>query len=293
MASLQANGITIEYEIHGEGEPLLLVHGLSNQLVDWPEDFVTGLADSGFKVIRFDNRDSGLSTEFEWEPPSQVKTVIHSLTRRNGKAEYLLADMASDAVGLLDALEIDGAHVVGVSMGGMISQTLAIEHPAKVRSLTSIMSNTGDRKNGKIATRLIKKLFRLPKPTRENALDRQLEIFTAISGPDFDPAEYRLLAESSIERSYRAEGTARQTAAIMASPDRTQSLHGVTAPTLVIHGLVDPLVKPSGGVATAKAVPGSRLVMYPDMAHDLPRSRLAEMVSEIKRNTERASVLVG
>ena len=293
MASIQANGITIEYEIHGEGEPLLLVHGLSEQLVDWPEDLVTGLVECGFKVIRFDNRDAGLSTEFDWEPPSQVKTVIRSLTKRPGKAGYLLTDMASDAAGLLDALEIRDAHVVGVSMGGMISQTLAIEHPAKVRSLTSIMSNTGGRKNGGITARLVKQLIRLPKPTRENALDREVEIFTAISGPDFDADEYRVLALQSIERSYRVEGTARQTAAIMASPDRTQGLRGVTAPTLVIHGMVDPLVKPSGGVATAKAVPGSRLVMYPDMGHDLPRARWAEIISEIQRNTERARVLVG
>ncbi len=287
MASIEANGINIEYEVHGEGEPLLLVHGLSGQLVDWPEEFVTGLVASGFKVIRFDNRDAGLSTEFDWEPPSQVKTIVRSLAKRPVRAGYMLTDMASDAAGLLDALEVQDAHVVGVSMGGMIAQTLSIEHSAKVRSLTSIMSNTGDRRHGGVTARLIRKLVRLPKPTLENALDREVEIFEAISGPDFDPTEYRLLAERSIERSYRVAGTARQTAAILASPDRTHGLRGVTAPTLVVHGLVDPLVKPSGGAATSQAIPGSRLVMYPDMGHDLPRARWSELIVEIRRNADR------
>lgn len=290
MASIDANGITIEYEVSGVGEPLLLVQGLSGQLIDWPEEFVSGLEAVGFQVIRFDNRDIGLSTEFNWEPPSQVKTIAKSLARRPGQAGYLLTDMAADAAGLLDALDVEHAHVAGVSMGGMIAQTLTIEHSLKVRSLTSIMSNTGDRKNGKIAGRLIAQLIRLPKPTRENALQRSMEIFEAISGPDFDAEEYRLMAESAIERSYREAGVARQTAAIMASPDRTEGLRGVTAPTLVVHGLVDPLVKPSGGVATAQAVPGSRLVMYPDMGHDLPRARWAELISEIRRNADRVAV---
>jgi len=293
MAAIDANGITIEYEVSGEGEPLLLVQGLSGQLIDWPEEFVAGLVAAGFQVIRFDNRDIGLSTEFSWEPPSQVKTITKALARRPGRAGYLLTDMAADAAGLLDALDVEHAHVAGVSMGGMIAQTLTIEHSRKVRSLTSIMSNTGDRKNGKIAGRLIAQLIRLPKPTRENALQRSMEIFEAISGPDFDAEEYRLLAESAIDRSYREAGVARQTAAIMASPDRTEGLRGVTAPTLVVHGLLDPLVKPSGGVATAKAVPGSRLVMYPDMGHDLPRARWAELISEIRRNADRVAAPVG
>ncbi|MBG7604681.1 MAG: alpha/beta hydrolase [Actinobacteria bacterium] len=292
MASIQANGITIEYEVHGEGDPLLLVQGLSGQLIDWPDEFVAMLVADGFKVIRFDNRDIGLSTEFDWEPPSQVKSVARALARRPAKAGYLLSDMAADAAGLLEALDIDQAHVVGISMGGMIAQSLTIEHSAKVLSLTSIMSNTGDRKNGKIAGRLIARLIRLPKPTRENAVDRSVEIFAAISGPTFDASEYRSLAEQGVERSYREEGVARQTVAILASADRTAALGGVTAPTLVVHGMVDPLVKPSGGVATAKAVPGSRLVMYPDMGHDLPRARWPELIAEIRRNADRAAVSV-
>ena len=208
--------------------------------------------------------------------------------RRPPHADYHLADMAADTAGLLDALEIDSAHVVGVSMGGMIAQSLAIAHPDRVRSLTSIMSHTGDRKNGRITGKMMVKLARLPDATPENAVDRSVELFRLISGPDFAPVEHRRRAQRSHERSFRPDGVARQTAAIMASPDRTAQLARVSAPTLVVHGLVDPLVKPSGGIATAKAVPGSRLVMYPDMGHDLPRKRTAEMIGEIRRNADRA-----
>ena len=292
MASIEANGITIEYEVHGEGDPLLLVQGLSGQLIDWPDEFVAMLVADGFQVIRFDNRDIGLSTEFDWEAPSHLHQFLKMLDGGLADGFLVNSDMAADAAGLLEALGIDQAHVVGVSMGGMIAQTLTIEHSAKVRSLTSIMSNTGDRKNGKIAARLIARLIRLPKPTRENAVDRSVEIFDAISGPAFDAAEYRSLAEQGVERSYREEGVARQTAAILASADRTEGLGGVTAPTLVVHGMVDPLVKPSGGVATARAIPGSRLVMYPDMGHDLPRARWRELIAEIRRNADRAAVTV-
>ena len=288
MASIEAHGITIEYDVRGAGDPLLLVMGLGGQLTDWPDDFVDEIADAGFQVIRFDNRDIGLSTEFDWEPPSQMKSLLGQMAKRPPHAGYHLADMAADAEGLLDALDIPSAHVVGMSMGGMIAQSLAIAHPTRVRSLTSIMSNTGDRKNGKVAGKLIAKLARLPEPTPDTAVDRSVELFGLISGPHFDAVEYRELAEANHQRSFRPVGTERQTAAIMASPDRTAHLGAVTAPTLVVHGLVDPLVKPSGGIATAKAVPGSRLVMYPDMGHDLPRPRWGEMVEELRRNADRA-----
>jgi pimeloyl-ACP methyl ester carboxylesterase len=288
MASIQANGITLEYAVRGEGDPLLLVMGLGAQMTDWPEEFVSGLADLGFQVITFDNRDIGLSTEFTWQAPSQMKSALGMMARRPVKAEYLLSDMAADAVGLLDALDIESAHVVGASMGGMIVQTMAIEHPARVRSLTSVMSNTGDRKNGRIAAKLISKMVRLPAPTRETAVERSVTTFRLVSGPHFDESSHRLLAEANVTRSYRPQGAARQTAAIAASPDRTAALRRVKVPTLVVHGLVDPLVKPSGGVATARAIPGARLIMYPDMGHDLPRPRWADMFAEIRRTADLA-----
>lgn len=289
MASIESNGITIEYEVCGSGDPLLLVMGLGGQLTDWPEGFVAGLTEHGFQVITFDNRDIGLSTEFSWDPPTQVKSVLGMMAHRPPKADYHLSDMAADAVGLLDALGIASAHVVGMSMGGMIAQTVAIEHPTRVRSLTSIMSNTGDRKNGKIAGKLLTKIARMPKPTRETAVQRSVDTFRLVSGPHFDESEHRLLAKRNVERSYRPTGTARQTAAIMASPDRTVGLSRVKVPTLVIHGLVDPLVKPSGGMATAAAVPGARLMMYPDMGHDLPRPRWNDMCAEIRRTADQAT----
>ncbi len=289
MASAQANGITIEYEVVGEGDPLLLVMGLGGQLTDWPKEFVDRLTEAGFQVIMFDNRDQGLSTEFDWEPPSQIKTVLKGLARRPVHTGYLIGDMADDAVGLLDALSIERAHVVGMSMGGMIAQTMAIEHPERVRSLTSIMSNTGDRKHGKIAASILPKLARMPKPDRATAAQRSVDMFTLFSGSHFDPAEHLRRAEVSVDRSFRPDGTARQTAAIMASPDRTAGLGSVAVPTLVIHGLMDKLVRPDGGTATASAVPGSRLLMFPDMGHDLPAPRHGEIVDEIRRNADRAA----
>ncbi len=287
MAQVQANGITIEYEQHGEGDPLLLVMGLGGQLTDWPDGFVDELAAAGFRVTVFDNRDIGLSTEFDWEPPKQVRAVIGSLAKRPPKSEYTIPDMASDAVGLLDALGIESTHVVGMSMGGMIAQQLTIDHPGRVRSLTSIMSNPGDGKSGRIVGKVMAKLARMPEATREHAADRSVESFRLWASPHFDPDEHRARTQRSVDRSFRPVGVQRQTTAIMASPDRTPGLRHVTVPTLVIHGLVDRLVKPSGGVATAAAVPGSRLLMFPDMGHDLPRPRWGEMIEEIRRNADR------
>lgn len=288
MATVEANGITIEYETVGDGEPLLLVMGLGGQLTDWPPGFVQRLAEQGFQVIVFDNRDSGLSTEFDWEPPTQVKSVLSAMARRAVRTGYHLTDMAADAAGLLQALGHRAAHVVGMSMGGMIAQTMAIEHPERVRSLTSIMSNTGDRRHGRIAVKTMAKLARQPAPTPDTAVELSIRNFRMFSGPHFDEGEHRRRATVSVSRSFRPTGTARQTAAIMASPDRTEALGRVRAPTLVVHGLVDSLVLPSGGVATAKAVPGARLVMYPDMGHDLPAPRWDEMVAAVRRNAERA-----
>jgi pimeloyl-ACP methyl ester carboxylesterase len=262
--------------------------GLSGQLVDWPDDFVDLFVARGFRVIRFDNRDVGLSTEFTWQPPSRWRTVLALLFRRKPKAGYVVDDMAGDAVGLLDRLGIPAAHVVGVSMGGMIAQALAIGHPARVASLTSIMSNTGDGKHGRIGPRLMLTLGRMGEPRGEAAVEQALEVARLVSGPHFDEDEARPMVERSIARSFRPEGVARQMAAISASPDRTASLAKVTAPTLVVHGLLDQLVRLSGGIATAQAVPGSRLLIFPDMAHDLPRPRWEELADAITANADRA-----
>lgn len=290
MASVQANGITIEYEEQGEGAPLLLVMGLGGQLIDWPQDFVDLLVAQGFRVIRFDNRDAGLSTAMSSEPPSTAQLAKAMILRRLFKAEYQVRDMADDAAGLLEALGIDSAHVVGISMGGMIAQSMALHHPLRVRSLTSIMSTTGNRRVGQPKLGMVVRTMRRPVPTRDNAVELGVDLFRHICGPTFDADEFRRMAQAAVDRSFRPAGTARQAAAIMASPDRTEGLRRLTAPTLVIHGLLDPLVKPSGGRATAAAVPGSRLLMFNDMAHDLPSTRLREMAEEIARNAARATV---
>ncbi len=291
MASVQANGITIEYEEQGSGEPLLLVMGLGGQLTDWPQEFVDLIAGRGFRVIRLDNRDSGLSTEFSGPPPTSWQLAKSMLFRRPMASEYLVGDMAHDAVGLLDALGVDSAHVVGVSMGGMIAQTIAIQSPARVRSLTSIMSTTGNRKVGQPRLRIVGKFVRRKPPSLATAIDDSIETFREICGPTFDEAEFRKMAKISIERSFRPTGTARQMAAIIASGDRTEQLERLATPTLVVHGLLDPLVRPTGGIATAEAVPGSRLLMYNDMAHDLPRTRWVEMADAIAHNATRAGVV--
>jgi pimeloyl-ACP methyl ester carboxylesterase len=281
MPTVDVNGITIEYEIEGEGEPLLMIMGLGAQLIDWPRNLVDELIGRGFQVIRFDNRDAGLSTEFTSRPPSNAEITKAFLLRRPMRSEYLLSDMAADAVGLLDALGVESAHVVGASMGGMIAQTIAIEHPRRMRSLTSIMSTTGSRRVGQPTVKLILSAGRRPVPTQGDAVEMGLEMFRKVCGPTFDEAEFRQLAQVSVARSFRPAGTGRQAAAIIASGDRTAALRKLTVPTLVIHGMLDPLVRPTGGVATARAIPGARLVMFNDMAHDLPRTRHAEIADEI------------
>lgn len=289
MPSTTRNDITIEYDVQGDGEPLLLVMGLGGQLVDWPQEFVDLFAAEGFQVIRFDNRDVGLSTQTSWTPPTRRRTVMAMVTRRPlTGVGYTMVDMADDAVAVLDAVGVGSAHMVGVSMGGMIVQEIAIGHPDRVRSLCSIMSNTGDRRSGGIAGSLLRRIARMEEPTRETALDASMEMWRLIAGPHFDEARFRELSAESIARSWTPAGVARQSAAIAGSRDRTPLLADVTAPTLVVHGLIDPLVKHSGGIATARAIPGARLLSFPDMAHDMPEPRLHELRDAIVTNTRRA-----
>ncbi|MEO7397502.1 MAG: alpha/beta hydrolase [Ilumatobacteraceae bacterium] len=289
MTSARVGDVTIEFESTGEGQPLLLVMGLASQLIHWPDEFVTELADRGFHVIRFDNRDIGLSTKMAGRPPGLGRTIASMMSRKLAKSDYVLADMANDAAGLLDHLGIGAAHVVGVSMGGMIAQSLAIAHPAKVASLTSIMSNTGDRKHGRVAVSLLSRMPKYLKSSPETMMANALALNRLVAGDEFDEARAREMIQRAFERDYDPRGTARQTAAIAASPDRTAALRNVTAPTLVIHGLADKLVQPSGGIATARAVPGSRLLMFPGMAHDLPHTRWTEVIDAIVTNTARAT----
>jgi pimeloyl-ACP methyl ester carboxylesterase len=293
MTSAELAGVTIEYEVDGpdDGEPMLLVMGLGTQLVGWPPDVVAGLVAHGFRVVRMDNRDIGLSTKTEGPAPTRAALLKAFAHRRYAQSDYLISDMAGDAVALLDHLDIGSAHVVGVSMGGMIAQQLTIDHPERVLSLCSIMSNTGNRRHGTVAARLLPTMavsMTTPRPADPEEAARQgVEAFRLIAGPHFDEDEIGVMVRRAVERNVNPLGTSRQLLAIQASPDRTAGLREVRVPTLVIHGLRDQLVLPSGGIATARAVPGSKLVMFPDMAHDLPGPRRAEIVDEIARNAAR------
>jgi pimeloyl-ACP methyl ester carboxylesterase len=285
-----ANGIEIEYVTDGDPSdpPLLLVMGLGAQLTAWPEGFVDGLRKRGFFLIRFDNRDSGLSTKFEGLPDMAALFTGADPS----SAPYRVEDMAEDAAALLAELGIAKAHVVGVSMGGMITQALMINHPDLFLTASSIMSTTGDRAVGAPTGEAMTALLRPVATSREEAIEASVEGSHVIGSPAY-PTEERLLrvqAGEAYDRSYCPEGTARQLAAILASPDRTEGLHGVRIPFLVVHGEADQLVTPSGGEATAAAVPGSKLLMIPGMGHDLPEPLWDAITDAIVANTELAPV---
>jgi pimeloyl-ACP methyl ester carboxylesterase len=281
-------GITLSYETFGEpSDPTaLLIMGLGTQMVAWPEDFCNELAGRGLHVVRFDNRDIGRSTHLSGRPPSTGE-----LLRRSGRAaRYTLADMADDSAGLLSALELAPAHVIGASMGGMIAQTLAARHPQAVRSLVSIMSNTGSRRSGQPSLRVYPIFLRRPPSGREASIAHTERLFAVIgsSGLPRDDEDIRVIAETSYDRDHDPVGSGRQLAAIIASGDRTAELSRITAPTLVIHGTADPLVAPSGGRATARAIPGAELMMIEGMGHDLPRAAWPQIIDGIAAHASRA-----
>jgi len=289
MPSTTANGITVEYDAIGDpnAEPVLLVMGLGAQLIAWPDGFCDALAERGFHVIRFDNRDVGLSSKIEDGPRPDV---MAAMTGDHSSASYTLSDMAADAVGLLDALGINAAHVVGVSMGGMIAQTIAIEHPSRVRSLCSIMSTTGDPAAGAPSSEAMTVLLRPPATTRDEAVANSVEASRVIGSTAFEVPEelLRARAAATYDRCFYPIGIARQLVAIQASGDRTEALRVVDVATVVVHGTVDPLVPPAGGELTAKAIPGAELVMIEGMGHDLPEGAWPAVIEAIATNAARA-----
>jgi pimeloyl-ACP methyl ester carboxylesterase len=289
MPIAHANGIELDYDTFGSptDPPLLLIMGFSVQKIGWDEDFCRMIADRGYYVIRFDNRDIGLSSRIVGGPQPNVGAAIGGDLSSAG---YTLEDMATDTAGLLDALAIPAAHVVGASMGGMIAQCLAIQYPAKVLSLCSIMSTTGDPSVGQASAEALGVLLQPPPRTREEAVDRSVPVARVIGSPGFprDEARIRERAGAAWDRSHDPVGVARQLLAILASPDRTEPLRKVQAPTLVIHGEADVLVTPSGGRATADAIPDSRLLIIPGMGHDLPVQAWPQIVDAIVDNARTA-----
>jgi pimeloyl-ACP methyl ester carboxylesterase len=285
----QANGIAIAYETFGDPSdpPLLLVMGLGMQMIHWDPAFCELLAGHGFRVIRFDNRDTGHSSKIE---SSRRPNVLAAMAGNSRSAPYRLNDMADDAAGLLDHLEIEAAHVVGASMGGMIAQQLAARHPDRVLSLCSIMSTTGARVAGLPRLGVLGILFRKAPRDRDAYVEHFLRIFRRIGSPGFalDEERARNLARAGYDRCFYPAGVERQLVAIVASGNRTADLRRITAPTLVIHGRDDPLVPLRAGRATARAISGAQLLVIDGMGHDLPREAWPQIADAIDRNAARA-----
>ena len=288
-------GVRICYQTFGDssGDPLLLVMGLGGPMTWWDPGFCRLLADRGFYVIRYDNRDTGRSTRMRDSGLVNRRVLVHTFLgqrARPPRPPYTLDDMAGDGFGLLDHLGLDSAHVVGISMGGMIVQTMALLQPDRVRSLTSIMSTTGRRTVGWQDPRLLPRLLERRANTREAYVESSVRFWGVIGSTAFPDTRERVVAQAreTYDRGVSTAGVARQMVAILNQPDRTRRLHDVRVPALVIHGLNDKMVHVSGGRATAQAIPGSELLLVPGMGHDLPVQLHDTFVEAIRRVADRA-----
>jgi len=290
----RANGIDICYEIFGDAkaEPMLLIMGLGAQMIHWYDEFCRRLAARGFRVIRFDNRDIGKSSKLSG---GKRLTAVELLKLRFLKipvaAPYTLLDMAKDAIGLMDVLGIQSAHLVGASMGGMIAQEIAISFPQRVRSLTSIMSTTGNPKVPPPTREASAILMAPPVTTHDEYIVRYAQTWKILRGGSFpeDEALDRSRAERTFERGLNPAGVGRQLRAILASGSRKERLRAVKAPTLVIHGTVDPLVRPEGGKDTAASIPGAKLLMVKGMGHALPIPMWPQIIDAIDKHAHGAA----
>lgn len=295
MTQIKANGITLEYEDYGDesAPPILLIMGLGAQLTLWPMELVEALTGRGFRVIRYDNRDIGLSEKFDSAGvPSIPLTVLKARFGFRPRVPYTLSDMAADAVGLLDALDIPQAHIVGASMGGMIAQLVAVEHAERTASLTSIMSTTGYRRLPQAEKEALAALTARPKNMEmASILAHGKRLSRAIGSPAYPAAEDRLEQNirANFERSFHPQGLPRQLAAILADGDRRKRLARVKAPTLVLHGEADPLVKLEAGRDTAAHIPGAELKIIPGMGHDLPIELVDEIADAIAAHAQKAA----
>jgi pimeloyl-ACP methyl ester carboxylesterase len=285
----QVGSVELVYETIGDPDdaPMLLIMGLGMQLIHWDRGLCELLAERGFHVIRFDNRDAGLSTKIRGPVPN----VMQLMAGMPARVPYLLDDMAGDTLGLLDSLGIVRAHVVGVSMGGMIGQTMAIRRPERVLSLASMLSTTGDRRVGTPKLRVWSLMMRRAPHERDAYIRYFTRVFRMIGSPAYraDEAHTRELAAATYDRCHYPPGTARQLGAIMSSGSRTVALRQLEVPTVVIHGESDPLVPLRAGLATARAIPNARLLTIPGMGHDMPEPLWPKFVDAIVKNTERAA----
>ena len=297
LKKVPANGIEIAYETFGDptAPPMLMVMGLGTQMIAWPDELCEDLAERGHHVVRFDNRDCGASTHLKGVRAPHVAKVA----AKRARPPYTIDDMADDAAGLVDALALGPVHLVGASLGGFISQTVAIRRPDLVRSLTLIMTSTGSRRVGHADPRLVGRLLKgRIATTREEAGAAAVETFRVIGSRGYALDEERLhdVGARSFDRAYDPAGYRRQLAAVVAQPNRTAQLRALRVPTLVMHGLNDPLVAPSGGIALARRIRGSRFVGFQGMGHDLPRElwpEFADHITALARRTEAAAPVSG
>jgi pimeloyl-ACP methyl ester carboxylesterase len=283
--------LDIAYQTLGDpaDPPLLLVMGLGMHLIHWDLELCRQLADRGFHVIRYDNRDAGRSTKID----APVPNLVRAMAGLPIESPYLLRDMADDAFGLLDQLGIERAHVLGASMGGMIGQEMAIRRPDRVLSLASLMSTTGERRHGRPKLRLWSLFVHRAPQRRDDYVEYFVRVFRMVGSPGYpgDEARLRELAAATYDRGHHPAATGRQLAAIMASGDRTKQLRRLAVPTVVIHGTDDPLVPFRGGVATARAIPDAEFIAIPGMGHDLPREVWPKVVDAVVMNTARAAAI--
>ena len=292
----EVNDIEIVFDTFGDlnKSPILLIMGLGAQMIDWKDGFCERLASRGYWVIRYDNRDAGLSTKFDDAGvPNMMQMLVASSQGETLESPYMIKDMVDDGVGLLDVLKIERAHVIGVSMGGMIAQSMAIHYPARIASLISIMSSTGERDLPPPTPEALA-ILTTPRPTdREGYIERSIEGWRMLSGPKFPPVEtdVREHAGLKFDRGIHPAGVARQMAAILASGGRRESLKSVTIPTLVIHGDADPLVPVEGGVDTAEAIPGAKLMIIEGMGHYLPIELWPQLIDAIVLHTSTIEIL--
>lgn len=282
---VRVGDIELEYDERGDGDPLVLVMGIGAQMIYWQDGFCDALASRGFRVIRFDNRDVGLSSKLEGRRGTPMRqALVRYALGMPISAPYTLTDMAHDIAGLLDHLGIPSAHVVGASMGGMIAQTFAIEHPSRIRSLTSIMSHPGDRRFMLGAhPRAARVLLDKAPTSREEAMERAERFYRVVGsrGFELDVAGTRERAGLAYDRCFYPAGFRRQFLAILASGSRSRRLRGVRVPSLVIHGSVDPLIVPAGGRRTASVIPNAAFQLVKGMGHDLPRGAWPAIVNAI------------
>jgi pimeloyl-ACP methyl ester carboxylesterase len=286
----QVGEVELEYEVQGEGPPVVLIMGIGAQLIFWPDELVEDLASRGYTVIRFDNRDIGLSTKLDHHGvPPVLKQLGRTVVGLPVSAPYDLSDMARDVVGLLDHLDLEDAHVVGASMGGMIAQHVSLEHPHRVRTLTSIMSTPGGRRNSIGYPSALAKLLQGPAKSRGDAIQKQLDFFRTVGGKGYpiDEDFIRERAGLSYDRSYHPPGFARHMSAILASGDRRERLRSLRTPTLVVHGSDDPLLPPRAGRATARLVPSAELKIIDGMGHNMPRPVCRILAEDIDRHARK------